>query len=573
MTKKITTDEDLLKAFGTTDHEEIKKMLDAEEAFQKEMIEQEEDLSIYNNILEENYGYYEDDEGVEQYDENLKKLDSLNTIASSQIEKIEKKQLYIKDDIKKGFEITVFDTNFEQIYGNINKYDFKIYHFLKHHLSYGNLKLIRDMFEGEYDCIKNFMEIEEITYKRADGSNDVLIEGYDIPFTKSIKSYGDTFDLIKKFTTRLLKLLGDYSIKRINHDPLLFKFEFERLHDLKMKEPVLELYEKIKFTNKNNSLNTLARIMVKDDTNEAYIKAVEVVLYQWMWKIKYKMQKYLGIKLNLKGEFLNSNPIVPVLYGAQGTGKTSIINRLLQPFKQAGVSGNPTTVSLFESYTFDMLSKNFTLILDDFQQIDRNKIPVFKDMISGEIRTGRQKGDQASKNFRTFASFILATNEPLNDVVPDDTGNRRFFEIEVKPTYEALKDRNFIALWKSVDENSEPISNKEFEKIVKPFQEKNKKLSPQERFINDYGLVAKQFNDIEDASNFRMVNIHILLDIYNSKSNGFKITTQSPAYKKLLEYLGVRAEQINLKGNRDRVIYLQKTYSSVFAKLLDKFDK
>lgn len=525
------------------------------------------------HLLDDNQGYFEDESGEGHYNEDLAQLDKLTIVAVKDVKKIEKKQLYIKDDIHKSFDSALFDSNFENIYGNINKYDFKIYHFLKHHFSYGRSKLVRDMFEGEYDCIKNFMEIEGIVYRRADGTNDVLTEGYEIPFANSIKSYGDTFDFLKKFTTKLIKLLGENGIKRINHDPLLFKSEFERLHDLKMKEPVVELYEKIKFSGKTNYLNVLAGIMVRDDKNEDYKKAVELVLYHWIWKIKYKMQRYLGVKSPLKEDFSGYHPMVPVLYGLQGTGKTALINKLVQPFKEAGVSGQPTTVSLFENYTFDILSKNFTLVLDDFQQIERNKIPVFKDMISGDIRTGRQKGDQSSKNFRTFASFILATNEPLNEMVSDDTGNRRFFEIEVKPTYEALKNRNFLAIWKSVDENSPPITNADFDKYIKPFQEKNRKLTPQERFVNDYGLVAKQFDDIEEASNFRMVNIHTLLDIYNSKANGFKITTQSPAYKKLLECLGVKAEQINVKGNRDRVIYLQRTYSSVFSKLLDKFDK
>lgn len=539
----------------------------------EEKLRMEELFKENPHLLEDNQGYYEDESGEGRYNKDLAELDKLTVVAVKDVKKIEKKLLYVKDDIYKSFDSALFDSQFENIYGNINKYDFKIYHFLKHHISYGRSKLIRDTFEGEFDCIKNFMEIEEIVYRRCDGSNDNLLEGYEIPFANSVKSYGDTFDFLKVFITKLLKLLGENGIKRINHTPILFKSAFGLIHDIKMKEPVVELYEKIKFSGKTDYLSVLSGIMLKDNNNGDYKKAVEIVLYHWIWKIKYKMQKYLGIKSPLKEDYSGYHPIVPVLYGLQGTGKTALINKLVQPFKDAGVSGQPTTVSLFENYTFDILSKNFTLVLDDFQQIERSKIPVFKDMISGDIRTGRQKGDQSSKNFRTFASFILATNEPLNEMVSDDTGNRRFFEIEVKPTFEALKNRNFLAIWKSVDENSPPILNSDFEKYVKPIQEKNRKLTHQERFVNDYGLIAKQYDEIEDEKNYKMVNIHTIIDIYNHKANGYKITTQSPAYKKLMECLGVKAEQIKVNGSRDRVIYLQKSYSSVFAKLLEKFDK
>jgi hypothetical protein len=136
------------------------------------------------------------------------------------------------------FDLTLFDSNFETHYGNFKVYDFKIYHFLKHHLSYGNLKLIRDMFEGEEDCIKNFMEIEEIVYKKEEPSyfHPKGKKGYYIPFINSIRSDKETFKFLKVYTTKLLKLLSIYCIKTPNHEPLLFKSKFEDIHKLKMKE-------------------------------------------------------------------------------------------------------------------------------------------------------------------------------------------------------------------------------------------------------------------------------------------------------------------------------------------------
>ena len=200
---KIWTDEDLLKAFGTTDHAEIKKMLDAKEAFQKE-------------------------------------LDSLNNNAIKKVkeDKKVKEKLYIKDDIKEGFDITTFDYNFKNIYGDIIERDFKIYHFLKHHFSYGRTKLVRDMFSQEERCIKNFMEIEEIVYKKEEPSyfHPKGKKGYYIPFINSIQSDKDTFKFLKVYTTKLIKLISEYDTNRINHDVLMFKSDFQLIHDSKMKE-------------------------------------------------------------------------------------------------------------------------------------------------------------------------------------------------------------------------------------------------------------------------------------------------------------------------------------------------
>ena len=239
---KIWTDEEKLKEFGTTDDKEIMEILNHREESEKEsqkLADEAYDEMVRQGLIkEEDYGYYEDENGNEEYDENLKELDSLNNNAIKKVkeDKKVKEKLYLKDDIKEGFDITTFDYNFKNIYGDIIERDFKIYHFLKHHFSYGRTKLVRDMFSQEERCIKNFMEIEEIVYKRPDGVDSNLTEGYYIPFTKSIKSYGDTFDIIKSYKTKLIKLISEYDTNRINHDVLMFKSDFQLIHKLKMKE-------------------------------------------------------------------------------------------------------------------------------------------------------------------------------------------------------------------------------------------------------------------------------------------------------------------------------------------------
>ena len=413
------------------------------------------------------------------------------------------------------------------------------------------------------------MEIEEIVYRRCTGSAEGSTEGYEIPFASAIKSYGDTFDFIKIYVGKLLKLLNLYGIKDINHTPILFKSDFHLIREMKMKEPVVELYEKIKFSGNKEGISAISAIICKEN-NPQYRKAVDLVLYHWIWKIKYKMQRYLGIKSPLAKDYMLYEPIAPVLYGGQGVGKTVIITKLTKPFKDAGILGAPTTVSLFENYTFDMISRNFIMVLDDFEQIEKSKIPVMKSIISGEERTGRQKGDQSAKSFKSVASFIFATNEPLNDMIPDTTGNRRFFEIEVKKSFEALETRDFLTVWKSVDENSPPISNAEFEKYVKPIQEKNKKLTRQQEFINEFQLVAVDYEKQDANKKYFIVPTSTLIKIY-SEWGGFKINANGEAFKTLLLLLNTKSHVVRVEGYPQRVVLFEDSCTYEFVTYLTKY--
>lgn len=567
--KKQMTEEEFLNHIGFESLEEYSKIQEFEDLeYQKRM----DDFYKENpHLLEDNQGYYEDELGEGHYNENLADFDKITNIVTKDLKKIEKKVLYIKDDIAKGFDVNIFNDNFKDVYGKIEERDFKIYYFLRHHISYGRTKLIRDSFSREIDCIKNFMEIEEIVYRRCGATAEGSTEGYEIPFAGAIKNYGDTFDFIKIYVGKLIKLLNLYGIKDINHTPILFKSDFHLIHDIKMKEPVVELYEKIKFSGNKDAISTLSSIICKENSPQ-YRKAVDLVLYHWIWSIKYKMRKFLNIEspLDKLKDYSLYEPIAPVLYGGQGVGKSVLITKLTQPFKDAGILGNATTVSLFENYTYDMISRNFIIVMDDFQQIERNKIPVFKDMISGDSRTGRQKGDQSAKSFKSVASFILASNEPLNDMLPDTTGNRRFFEIEVKKSSDALIKRNFLAIWKSVDENSEPVKQEEFEKYVKPIQEKNKKLTRQQEFINEFQLFAVDYEKQDANKKYLVVPTSTLIKIY-SEWGGFKINANGEAFKTLLLLLNTKSHVLRVAGYPQRVILFEDSCTYEFVAYLTKY--
>lgn len=571
--KVLKTEEEILTELGFNSLEEYELSLKYDQDEHEKHSNEEAVKMGFKNADEmykefESYGKYTDDNGIEQYDEKLAEFDKkASEIKKIETKIIEKPKLYIKDDVKEGFDSKNFDDIFEKHYGVQEDRTYNIYYYLKHHLSYNRTATIKHHFKKEINAIENFMDIENINvnYETSD---------YVIPFLNAERNYSETFDCLKTFFPKLLKVLANYGII-LTHDRYLFKSDFALNHDKKRMEPILEAYNKIKFVKRNNGLETLSKILTKsDDPN--YIKATSLVLYHWIWSIKYKMRKYLNIESPLdkiKDYSTNNNPFVPVLYGIQGAGKSTLITALIKPLKDVGIAQDTTPRDLFEPYALDLPSKFFILTLDDLSAIKEENVPDFKRMITGEGRTGRQKGDQASKTFKSKAHFILGSNVPVDEVIQDETGNRRFFQINTPSIfYKELEGRNFLSLWQSVDENSRPISSEEQTRYISPYQFRNRRKSKQEEFVNEFELKASMYSDIIDHDKYIMIPVSTFIKIY-SEWVGFKTSTFGTAFKNLIEILNVKTEQVRIKGLRQNVIYIEKTYTIDFQEILNRYNK
>jgi hypothetical protein len=166
----------------------------------------------------------------------------------------------------------------------------------------------------------------------------------------------------------------------------------------------------------------------------------------------------------------------------------------------------------------------------------------------------------------------MASNKDLSEMVADDTGNRRFFQIEVKKSFEALKDRDFIAAWRSIDENSLPISKDKFDEYVEPFQELNKRKSKQEEFIKEFNLVSVIYSKRDVNKNYFQVPTSILAKIY-SEWGGFKINVYGNAYKELISLLKTESHSITINGYKQKIILIEDSCTLDFVSILTRFKK
>lgn len=168
---------------------------------------------------------------------------------------------------------------------------------------------------------------------------------------------------------------------------------------------------------------------------------IVTVLAHWCWQIKRK-----GVAAPVK------HHIMPIFYGAQGAGKSWAITKLISPLSDLMLSMDMHQLS--DERLYEALSHNLIVFFDELQGIDRTDLNVLKHKITADVNTYRKLHSHSVVNVPMSCSFIGATNRRLNESINDSTGQRRFYEIEVKQKldWDAINAIDYKALWMGIDE-------------------------------------------------------------------------------------------------------------------------
>jgi predicted P-loop ATPase len=122
------------------------------------------------------------------------------------------------------------------------------------------------------------------------------------------------------------------------------------------------------------------------------------------------------------------NHTVIVLSGAQGIGKSRWLSRLvpaeLSAYSFAG------TINPENKDTLIYLSECFLIILDEFENLNRNQLGSIKELITKEKIKIRRPYGYSAENLPRRASFVASVNR--SEFLTDATGNRRFLCFEAK---------------------------------------------------------------------------------------------------------------------------------------------
>jgi hypothetical protein len=183
------------------------------------------------------------------------------------------------------------------------------------------------------------------------------------------------------------------------------------------------------------------------------INVVYDLFRHWLWQVK----------RNLNGRATVNQLFIVLRSATQGLGKTYTIKYLLNPIKKFSLNSDLSNVMEERSFGSDS-SKYLVLNFDEMSGADKACINKLKTWTTEANVSYRPMGTNNSKNVKKIASGIGTSNHAMSSYLRDNTGNRRFVEIdlcakkrpEITNTAEFIENGEaWLSIWKNIDENLE----------------------------------------------------------------------------------------------------------------------
>lgn len=211
---------------------------------------------------------------------------------------------------------------------------------------------------------------------------------------------------------------------------------------LEMVKRRAEIFAKVKFSGTENLAHVEKFVTALIGKPE---KKVVGVLAHFLWQIKRRL-------VDKEVVF----HIMPIIYGPQGAGKSYAIKALLSPIANLTMDLKVTDVT--DSRFYVALNRNFVVVFDEMAGAKKADVEVLKTQISATYNDVRKLGTNQVTKMKQNASFVGTTNRPVNELIFDPTGARRFYEIRTLPKldWETIeKGIDYAALFQGIDETRE----------------------------------------------------------------------------------------------------------------------
>lgn len=348
------------------------------------------------------------------------------------------------------------------------------------------------------------------------------------------REYQDIFDTLVLDYYEQIEAFNRAAERRIKGSPEThLKKALDEVISLEMVKRRAEIFENIKFSAPNlGPLETFVSAV----TGKSEKKVVNVLAH-FIWQIKRKL---------IDKEIVFH--IMPILFGAQGGGKSKSLQHLFNPIKNLTLDLGLTEVT--DSRFYFSLSRNFVVILDELAGIKKADVDILKKQISATYNDSRRLGGNTVTKIKQNASFIGTTNRNVNELLFDVSGARRFYEIKTldRLDWDIINSIDYIALFRGIDEN---LERGYLEEVMNEVVEDQKDLIGLDELTVFMQSVNLTTGDREIAAT-------IVYDAYKTwaENSGIKNPINSVWFGRKLSNRGIRNSTKNLRGKTTRFYFI-----------------
>ena len=168
-------------------------------------------------------------------------------------------------------------------------------------------------------------------------------------------------------------------------------------------------------------------------------------MWHFIWQVKRKL-----FRLKVERHMMN------VLHGRQDGGKTEAIRKLLTPVTELTDPISDMRVLTDERSHFRMY-RNYVTFCDEMAKAERADVDQLKHLITEVTLRWRIMKMNRAATRPNNTTFIGASNVPIQDLIRDPTGMRRFYQIDCLEhlDWDAINAIEPLGIWISVDERLE----------------------------------------------------------------------------------------------------------------------
>ncbi len=164
------------------------------------------------------------------------------------------------------------------------------------------------------------------------------------------------------------------------------------------------------------------------------------VLRHWIWNAK-------RMALNLR----TAHDLMIVVHGKQGSGKTTAVERLCEPLAELGITINAKYLT--DDRYAPVLASALVGRWEEMQGSAKADLESLKNTITSPTISYRPMRTTTNVVLPRTCGFIGTSNVPIDSMVQDVTGNRRFVQLDtpIRCDWDVIKSFDPLKVWRAVD--------------------------------------------------------------------------------------------------------------------------